>query len=37
MNIKKNLLKSIVFTVATVIIGLSSIAGTDRRRGVKTQ
>lgn len=31
MNLKKNLLRSLVFTVATVLIGLSSVIGADRR------
>ncbi len=36
MNIKKNLLKSIVFTIATVLIGIASVAGADRRRGARS-
>ena len=35
MNLKKNLLKSVLLTVVTVVIGLASIAGTDKRHGAK--
>ena len=32
---KKKLLKSVVLTMVSVIIGLSSIAGAEKRRRVK--
>ncbi len=35
MNLKKNLLKSIVLTTVTVIIGIASVLGADSRRAVK--
>ena len=34
MSVKKKLLRSIVFTVATVLIGISSIIGADKRHGI---
>lgn len=33
MNFKKNLLTSLVLTMVTMLIGLASVAGADRRRG----
>ena len=35
MNLKKNLIKSIVLTTVTVIIGIASVLGADSRRAVK--
>lgn len=34
MTLKKNLLLSLVFTAATVILGVSSVIAAERRRGV---
>lgn len=34
MGVKKKLFMSFVFTVATVIIGISSIVGADKRHGI---
>ncbi len=36
MNFKKNLLISLALTAATMLIGLASVAGADRRRGTGT-
>ncbi len=35
MNLKKNLIKSIVLTTLTVIIGIASVLGADARHAVK--
>ena len=35
MNLKKNLIKSIVLTTVTVIIGIASVLGADTRRTVR--
>lgn len=35
MNLKKNLIKSIVLTTVTVIIGIASVLGADTRRAVR--
>ena len=35
MNLKKNLIKSIVLTTVTVIIGIASVLGADSHRAVK--
>ena len=35
MNLKKNLLTSVVLTVLTLVIGLSSIVEADKRHGAK--
>ena len=35
MILKKNLILSVLLTVATVLIGISSIAGAEMRRGVR--
>ncbi len=32
---KKKLLKSVVITIASVLIGLSSVAGAEKRRRVR--
>lgn len=35
MNLKKNLIRSIVLTTVTVIIGIASVLGADTRHAVK--
>ena len=35
MNIKKNLIRSLVLTTVTVIIGIASVLGADTRHTVK--
>ena len=35
MRSKKILLKAVVYTLAAVIVGISSIAGADRRQRVR--
>ena len=35
MNIKKNLIKSIILTTVTVIIGIASVIGADKRHGIR--
>jgi len=34
MSVRKKLIKPIVFTVLTIIIGISSIIGADKRHGI---
>ncbi len=34
MGVKKKLIKSVILTVVTVILGVSSVIGADKRKGI---